>query len=153
GPLLDFGLDLQTWPNRRGLGDHVGRHEVIGRGRAGFPALHVALHMNLLLSVGRFPALRRNTMKRLLAIALLLVWAAPRSGAQAPKSGPEQELIAIENKWSQASVKRDGAALPRFYADEYIFTDEDGVVSNKTREIANITGGVFKLNSYKFENM
>ena len=92
-------------------------------------------------------------MKRLLAITLLLMWAAPRTGAQAPKSGPEQELIALENSWSQASVKRDGAVLPRFYAEEYIFTDEDGVVSTKTKEIANITGGVFKLNSYKFENM
>ena len=92
-------------------------------------------------------------MKRLLVIALLLVWAAPRSGAQAPKSGPEQELIALENNWSQASVKRDGAVLPRFYADEYIFTNEDGVVTNKAKEIANITGGTFKLNAYKFENM
>jgi ketosteroid isomerase-like protein len=109
--------------------------------------------MNLFLSVAGFPAPRRNTMKRLLAVALLLMWAAPRSGAQAPKGGPEQELIALENSWSQASVKRDGAALPRFYADEYIFTDEDGVVSNKTKEIANITGGVFKLNSFKFENI
>jgi ketosteroid isomerase-like protein len=92
-------------------------------------------------------------MKRLLVVALLLIWAAPRSGAQAPKGGAEQELIALENAWSQASVTRDKAALPRFYADEYIFTDPDGVVSDKAKEIANITGGMFKLNSFKFDHM
>jgi len=91
-------------------------------------------------------------MKRLSVFALMMALAVPRSWAQAP-SGAEQELIALENDWSQASVKRDGTALQRFYADEYLFTDQDGVVSNKTKEISNITGGMFQLISYKFEDM
>jgi len=92
-------------------------------------------------------------MRRLSALALLLLLlAAPRPSGQAP-SGTEQEFIALENAWSQASVKRDGKALERFYADEYIFTDEDGVLSNKAKEIANITGGMFQLTAYKFEDI
>jgi ketosteroid isomerase-like protein len=91
--------------------------------------------------------------KIFLAVLLILASVAPRSwAAQAP--GPsEQELIALENDWSQAAVKRDGAALQRFYADEYIFTDENGVVSNKTQEILNLTNGIFRLTSYKFEDV
>lgn len=91
-------------------------------------------------------------MKILSIVILMLASVAPRSWAQA--LGPaEQELIALENDWSQAAVKRDGAALQRFYADDYIFTDQNGVVSNKTREILNITTGIFQLTSYKFEDV
>ena len=81
-------------------------------------------------------------MKVLSLFALIMVLVMPRSWAQA-RGGAEQELITLENDWSQASVKRDATALPRFYADDYIFTDQDGVVSNKSKEIANITGGMF----------
>jgi len=86
----------------------------------------------------------------IVAALMLALVAWPR--AQAP-SGVERELIAIENNWSQASLKRDAAALPQFYADEYIFTDADGVVTNKTQEIANITGGSFRLAAYKFDHL
>jgi ketosteroid isomerase-like protein len=85
-------------------------------------------------------------------VALMVVALAPWPHAQTPSS-VERDLIAIENDWSQASVKRDAAALPRFYADEYIFTDADGVVTNKTQEIANITGGMFQLTSYRFDHL
>jgi ketosteroid isomerase-like protein len=91
-------------------------------------------------------------MKILSVVILMVVSVAPRSWAQAPKPS-EQELIALENDWSQAAVKRDGTALQRFYADEYIFTDENGVVSNKTKEILNLTNGIFRLTSYKFEDV
>jgi ketosteroid isomerase-like protein len=73
-------------------------------------------------------------------------------GAQTPTT-PERELLKLEDEWSQASIKRDGAALPRFYADEYLFTDEDGVVTDKAKEMKNLTTGVFRLESYKFDDM
>ena len=92
-------------------------------------------------------------MKILTGFMLMMALAAPRGwAAQAPAS-TERELTKLENDWSQAAVKRDGAALQRFYADEYIFTDENGVVSGKTKEIADISTGMFRLTSYKFEDM
>src|SRR5262245_26579515 len=60
---------------------------------------------------------------------------------------------ALEHNWSRAAVNRDAAALPRFYADEYTFTNPDGVVSTKNKELADLTGGMFKLRSFKFEDM
>jgi ketosteroid isomerase-like protein len=91
-------------------------------------------------------------MRVLTGLAILMMLVVPRSWAQAPNPS-EQELITLENDWSQAAVKRDGTALQRFYADEYIFTDEDGVISNKAKEMANITSGEFRLTSFKFEDL
>jgi len=71
----------------------------------------------------------------------------------AAQTTPEQELLKLENDWSQASMKRDATALARFYADEYIFTDADGVVTNKAKELKNLTSGAFRLTAYKFDDM
>jgi ketosteroid isomerase-like protein len=89
-------------------------------------------------------------MKVLAGLALTTVLAVSASCAQTRSDG---ELITLETEWSQAAVKRDGADLQRFYADEYIFTNEDGVISSKTKDIADITSGTFHLTEYKFEDM
>lgn len=86
-------------------------------------------------------------------VVMTFVLALPHSWAQAPPASPEQTLVALESNWSQAAIKRDGAALDRFYADEYIFTNEDGVTSNKVKEIANITSGTFRLVAFKFNDL
>jgi ketosteroid isomerase-like protein len=95
----------------------------------------------------------QTVMKILSSLMLLIALATPRSWAAQAAVSPERELTALENDWSQAAVKRDGVALQRFYADEYIFTDENGVVSNKAKDIADLTSGAFRLTSYKFEDM
>src|SRR5262249_14542826 len=74
------------------------------------------------------------------------------SGASGPTTA-EQELLKVENDWSQAVMQRDASTLPRFYADEYVFTDANGVVSNKASETKNITSGAFRLTSYKFDDV
>ena len=35
-------------------------------------------------------------------------------------------------------MKRHRAALAQFYADEYVFTDADGVVSTKAKELGKV---------------
>ena len=91
-------------------------------------------------------------MKTLVVLAIAMMVVAPGAWAQSP--GPaEQELIALENDWSRASMKRDPAGLQRFYADDYIYTDSDGFVTSREKEIADLTSGAFRLTSYKFEDM
>ena len=75
------------------------------------------------------------------------------AGCAETRALPEQELATLEDEWSRATVRRDGAALAPFYADEYIFTDPDGVVSDKTQEITEITSGTLNLTSYEFEDL
>lgn len=67
--------------------------------------------------------------------------------------GTSEELVAVEQAWSEAAVARDEMALNRFYADDYVFTNEDGVISNKAREIENITTGMFRLTSFAFSDV
>jgi ketosteroid isomerase-like protein len=90
-------------------------------------------------------------MKTFASFLLMTALVTPGAWAQAP-AGPEQALLTVETAWSQAAVGRDRAALDRFYADEYIFTNEDGVASNKAKEIADITSGAFRLTSFKFSD-
>jgi ketosteroid isomerase-like protein len=87
-------------------------------------------------------------MKTLSGVLVLLL-AAGGALAQTP-TGREQTLVTVEHDWSQAAVARDAGALDRFYADEYIFTNEDGATSNRTKEIADITSGAFRLTSFEF---
>jgi ketosteroid isomerase-like protein len=91
-------------------------------------------------------------MKVLFGLVMAVLLTALPAAAQAPSS-TSQELMKLENAWSEASMKRDGAALQRFYADEYVFTDADGVVTHKSDEIQNLTSGMFRLKSYKFDDL
>ena len=91
-------------------------------------------------------------MKALSGLAVVLALTAVPGTAPTP-TGSEQELLKVEHAWSQAVVNRDGAALQRFYAEEYVFTDADGIVTNKSQEMKNITSGSFRLSSYKFDDV
>jgi uncharacterized protein (TIGR02246 family) len=86
-------------------------------------------------------------------VALAVVMTALVGGTAMALSPAEQELVAVENAWAAAAVKADGAALEKIYADEYLFTDEEGLVWNKSQDIANVTTGVYKPTSYKFDDM
>ena len=79
---------------------------------------------------------------RRIAIAVALVVLIPAFSAQAqssaqPKSeSAEQELIKLETDWTDAMVKADVAFLDRILADDYLFTDPNGVVSTKAQMLA-----------------
>jgi ketosteroid isomerase-like protein len=97
-------------------------------------------------------ALRGGEMQRFV-MALAVMLTALVGGTAMALSPAEQELVAVENAWADAAVKADGAAIGRIYADEYLFTDEDGFVWNKSQDIANVTSGTYKPVSYKLEDM
>lgn len=83
----------------------------------------------------------------------LMVIAALTAMPATAQTTSEQEFLKVENDWSQASMTRDSGALQQFYADEYVFTDADGVVTNKAKELKNLTSGAFRLKSYKFDDV
>src|SRR5580704_17327934 len=87
-------------------------------------------------------------MKRCYIVALMLMFTGPQSGAQTVSA--EQDVLKVENDWNQALVSRDLASLPRFYADEYLYTDPDGLVWDRTEDLANLTSGsAARLSTYK----
>ena len=92
-------------------------------------------------------------MKRIfLGLALMGVFVVPRSWAQTA-SPAKQELVKVENEWKRAVAKRDVVALERLYADEYVSTDQEGMVWNKAQDIAIGMTGPFLLASYKLDDM
>ena len=90
-------------------------------------------------------------MKRL-ALVMLFGLVLP-AAAQTPARSVQRELLKLEDDWSQASINRDASALQRFYADEYVFIDEDGVVTDRAKELKNLTTGDFRLDAFKFDDM
>ncbi len=71
---------------------------------------------------------------------------------QAPVTAVEQQILQLEDDWSAAAQKKDGAFLQKLYADEYLFTDTDGSVSNKAQDIAHLGANVV-FTSFNLEDM
>jgi ketosteroid isomerase-like protein len=67
----------------------------------------------------------------------LLLLCAGSALAQKPDAAADKTmLIALENAWNQAQIHRDGKALADLVTDDFIFTDWDGSVMNKSKYIA-----------------
>jgi ketosteroid isomerase-like protein len=91
-------------------------------------------------------------MKSIYGVAVILMLAGHHGDAQTLSSA-EQAVLKVENDWNQALVKRDTVSLQRFYADEYLYTDPDGLVWNRTTDLANLTSGsAARLSAYKLDD-
>jgi ketosteroid isomerase-like protein len=75
---------------------------------------------------------------------------AATAGANTPA---EQELINLENRWEDASLKGDTAFLERIMAEDFTDTDPEGTVSTKAQDIANIKSGELKFTSATIDDM
>jgi ketosteroid isomerase-like protein len=92
-------------------------------------------------------------MKYLATVALIgVLAAAPQSQTEAANS-VEQELIARELAWADATVKPDATTLPGFYAEEYLSTDQHGVITSKSQDVTNLTSGAYKAASIKLDDL
>jgi ketosteroid isomerase-like protein len=91
-------------------------------------------------------------MKSIYGVAVMLLLAGHHTEAQTLNAA-EQEVLKVENDWNQALVKRDTASLQQFYADEYLYTDPDGLVWDKAKDLANLTSGsAARLSAYKLDD-
>ena len=45
----------------------------------------------------------------------------------------QSKLLALENAWNLAQVHRDDKALRSLVSDDYVYTDYDGTVMNKSQ--------------------
>jgi ketosteroid isomerase-like protein len=93
-------------------------------------------------------------------IPLLLLAMAVLAPAQTQKNGPgqgtdatTQALINLENKWVDALVKSDTAALDAIFADTYVDTDEHSHRSDKQGVLTVLKSGELKLESIKLSDM
>jgi len=85
-------------------------------------------------------------MKRFCQIAILVFGYSLLAVAQ---SSTEKDLIALENSFNEALVRADLKTIEGIEADDLIFTDASGMVSNKLDEIQSLKSGEVKFASIK----
>lgn len=110
-------------------------------------------------------------MKRILALAVLVIAASPVAVGQTPTTekpaiqekpvgqkvaaagNVEQELMQLEQKLADALVKGDIATFGSHLADNVTITDPSGMVNTKAQFEADVKSGALKLESTKIEDM
>ena len=73
--------------------------------------------------------------------------------AQQKSGSAEQELIKLELDWANALVRADVVLLDRIIADEWVFTDPDGVIWTKAEVLALLKSGQDKVSSMVVDEM
>ena len=84
-----------------------------------------------------------------LLVAMLSCGAAALAGPPAA----EQQLIDTEKAWNQAFIKGDADFLDKLYADEYLFTDQDGKTYGRNVDIDGVKTGEFRMMSGKLDDV
>ena len=79
-------------------------------------------------------------MRRMFLLGLAALLACSNGSAQTPRSA-EQELMALDQAFNDAQVKKDRATLERLWADDYSYTHSNGAVMNKAQDIADTMSG------------
>ena len=77
---------------------------------------------------------------------------APRKQTKQQPASPDQALKLLETQWMEAFKNRDGAALDRILANDFIFTDDEGRVHDKTEYIKAATE-LIKVESYTVDDL
>lgn len=80
--------------------------------------------------------MRRSALCLLVLIACLTVLARGDGYQRGAEAETEKEAIAFLNALTEAGLKRDVAALDRFYADDYFHTNADGSIMTKAEVLA-----------------
>ena len=89
-------------------------------------------------------------MKRLalvvgLVVLVFAVAVLAQAGEKPKGQTAEQELLKLEQEWTNADLKGDWATMDRILADDYVLTDRDGEVSTKAQCEAFMRSGEDKI--------
>lgn len=101
--------------------------------------------------------MRRFLSAILILLAVFIVAASAQTKAKRAdkKNKVEEELMQLERDIGEANIKRDKAFFERIEAEEFIFTDSSGGLTNKAQDVASLDSppGAFKLVSYVPDEM
>jgi ketosteroid isomerase-like protein len=75
------------------------------------------------------------------AVLVFAVGAQSQTPAQTKTGTAEQDLLKLVQDWSNAEAKADVAFLDRILADDWEFTEADGVVTSKAQFLAALKSG------------
>jgi ketosteroid isomerase-like protein len=85
---------------------------------------------------------------------LLAIAALGQASAQKSKDDSQQtKLLVMEHLWNEAQVNRDARALDAMIGSEFINTEYDGEVSDKSKFLADIKDPLFKPSSLTIQDL
>jgi len=87
-----------------------------------------------------------------LAAAMSLI-AAPGANPGEPQVEDASKIIAMENLWNQMQLNHDAAAMEKMLDDDFVLTDYDGTLLNKTQFLESIKDMSTKLTQEMSEGM
>jgi ketosteroid isomerase-like protein len=96
---------------------------------------------------------RAITFLLLFAVAVIALAEAQANAPVPQKSGVDQALTDLENRWADALQKNDLATLNAILADTYVDTDEQGQRSNKQDVLSVLKSGELKFKSIKVSGL
>lgn len=73
--------------------------------------------------------------------------------AQQKSGSADQELLKLEQDWTNANLKADAAVLEHILADDYTWINPDGVLRTKAQNIALIKSGELVIPSMVTDDM
>lgn len=79
-------------------------------------------------------------MKKLIFAVMLLMSALAASAQEST----EQQILKLEEQWTQGLIKADAAFLEQLYTDDIVYTHTNGTVNNKTEVLSGIKSGKAK---------
>ena len=97
--------------------------------------------------------MRRNLLLALFTLVLTLSNACAEASGQGAKSSVEADIRALNDQVAQMQVRHDVAMASRLLADEYIFIQADGQVTNKAQNVAVIGSADFVCDSLTTSNV
>jgi ketosteroid isomerase-like protein len=91
-------------------------------------------------------------MRRAYTLLFVLISMALVQGTSSAQ-GDETKIIALENLWNQMQLNHDADAMGKLLDDDFVLTDYDGTVMNKTQFLTSIRDKSYQLTVEVSEDM
>jgi hypothetical protein len=85
---------------------------------------------------------RQYVFVTVLLVSLTIAFGA-KSGA--PQADDASKIVAMENLWNQMQMNHDAAAMEQMLNEDFVLTDYDGTLSNKSQFLDSIKDMSIKL--------
>ena len=98
----------------------------------------------------------RIAMKIFCALSVLFclcLLPTPTMNSGTPQSGDASRIIAMENLWNQMQLNHDAAAMEKMLDEDFVLTDYDGSLLNRSQFLDSIKDSSVKLTMEMSEGM
>lgn len=96
--------------------------------------------------------MKRRTIQTL-SLILATILTTPLAVAADPPTKDQEALMQRERDMARAFVKRDAKTIAEWETDDYVFTNFDGAVSDKTADLVGLQKGTLNFTTLDVDDM